>query len=98
MTRSLFSLSPQASADIDGIWDYIASENPNAADRVRERIYDSLLSLGRRPYIGHTRSEVTTRPLLFFPALSYLIIYDPAPHPIAILRVLHGARDVASLL
>ena len=29
---------------------------------------------------------------------SFLILYDPAREPVEIVRILHGARDVASIL
>jgi len=33
---SSFKLSPEAFQDIEGIWDFIAEDNVDAADRVRE--------------------------------------------------------------
>jgi plasmid stabilization system protein ParE len=29
---------------------------------------------------------------------SYLIVYDPATRPIEILNIIHGARDIPSIL
>ena len=34
-----FKLSPQAFRDIDEIWEFIAEDNLNAADRVRDEIF-----------------------------------------------------------
>jgi antitoxin ParD1/3/4/toxin ParE1/3/4 len=52
-----------------------------------------------RPDLGHFRRDLTDKPLRFFPVRgTYLIVYDPASEPLAVLRVIHGARDVLSLL
>jgi plasmid stabilization system protein ParE len=40
-----FVLHPQAINDLEEIWEYIAAESPDAADRVREEIYETIQSL-----------------------------------------------------
>jgi antitoxin ParD1/3/4 len=50
------------------------------------------------PGQGHTRKDLTDLPVLFWPVGSYLIVYDPEKRPLEILRVLHGARDVETIL
>ena len=34
-----FKLSPEALSDIEEIWEYIANDNLDAADRVRDEIF-----------------------------------------------------------
>lgn len=96
MTR--FRLSPEAARDIRDIWDHIAEDNIQAAGRVRLQILDACRRLADHPGMGHTRSDLTEKPVLFWPVGSYLIIYNPAPRPIEIVRVVHAARDVPRLL
>lgn len=43
---SLFKFTPQAVADLFDIWSYIASDNPEAADRVETAIYDACELIG----------------------------------------------------
>jgi plasmid stabilization system protein ParE len=50
-----FVLHPQAYADLDEIWEYIAADNLDAADRVREEIYAAIQSIVPFPYLGHSR-------------------------------------------
>jgi antitoxin ParD1/3/4/toxin ParE1/3/4 len=50
------------------------------------------------PEAGHFRKELTHLPVKFWSVFSYLIAYDPAPRPLAIVRVLHGSRDVRAIL
>jgi plasmid stabilization system protein ParE len=49
-----FVLHPEAYTDLEEIWEYIATDSLDAADRVREEIYDAIHSLVPFPYIGHS--------------------------------------------
>jgi hypothetical protein len=42
---SEFVLHPDAIKDLEEVWEYIAADNLDAADRVREQIYDAIKSL-----------------------------------------------------
>ena len=49
--------------------------------------------------IGHTREDlVSGRPMKFWRLYKYLIIYRVDRTPIEVLAIVHGARDVASLM
>ncbi len=48
--------------------------------------------------MGHLRQDLADEPLRFWAVYSYLIIYREDSDPLEIVRVLHGARDVKSLL
>ena len=54
--------------------------------------------LAANPEAGHRREDLTDAPVKFWSVFSYLIIYDPAKRPIEILKVVHAARDIPSLL
>ena len=43
-----FKLSPQSLSDIEEIWDYIANDNLDAADRVRDEIFSLVLATNLR--------------------------------------------------
>ena len=93
-----FKLSPEACQDIQQIWAYIRADSIKAARRVRLQILDACRRIAENPGIGHSREDLTDKPVRFWPVASYLIIYNPAPRPVEIVRVVHGARDVPSLL
>ncbi len=93
-----FKLAPEAARDIREIWAYIAKDSIKAARRVRMEIVDACQRIARNPRVGHSREDLTDKPVLFWPVGSYLIIYNPARKPVEIVRVLHAARDVPSLL
>jgi len=73
-------------------------DSVRAARKVRLQILDACRRLAENPGIGHSRSELTNQAVHFWPAGSYLIIYDPDTHPLGIIRVVQGARDVGQLL
>jgi plasmid stabilization system protein ParE len=93
-----FRLSPEAARDIREIWAYIAENSIEAARRVRLQIFHACQRIAENPGLGHRREDLTGKPVLFWPAGLYLIIYNPARKPVEIIRVVHGARDVPSLL
>jgi plasmid stabilization system protein ParE len=92
-----FKLSPEAARDIREIWAYIAADSMKAARRFRLQILDACQRIADNPGIGHSREDLTDKPVLFWPTGSYLIVYV-ARKPVEIIRVLHGARDIPSLL
>ena len=50
--------------------------------------------IAARPGLGHLREDLTDEPLRFLPVWSYLVIYR-LTDPVEVVRVVHGARDVA---
>jgi plasmid stabilization system protein ParE len=88
-----FVLHPEVYADLEEIWEYIAADSLDAADRVREEIYDAIQSLAAFPYTGHNRPDLTARPLRFQSVRDYVIAYAPDEKPLAVIAVLHGRRS-----
>ncbi|HUY14186.1 MAG TPA: type II toxin-antitoxin system RelE/ParE family toxin [Terriglobia bacterium] len=93
-----FKLSPEAVRDVREMWAYIAEDSVAAARRVRLQIFHACQRIAGNPGVGHSREDITDKPVLFWPVGAYLIIYNPARKPVEIVRVVHGARDVPSLL
>lgn len=93
-----YRLTPRARADLRSIWSYIAFDNVGVADRVEAAIYDACAFLAQAPLRGHSRKDLTELPVRFWTVLrypKYVIVYDPADKPLKVIRILHGARDVA---
>ena len=68
------------------------------ANRIESEFSELFASLGRMPGQGHTRKDLTKRPVLFFPLYSFLIVYQPDVKPIRIMAVLRGSRNVKRIL
>jgi plasmid stabilization system protein ParE len=88
-----FVLHPAAYDDLDEIWEYIAADSLDAADRVREEIYEAIQSLVPFPRIGHSRPDLTSGPLRFQTVGEYVIAYAPDEKPLVVIAVLHGRRS-----
>jgi len=96
VTRYLLTRSAQR--DIEAIWEYIAEDRIDAADRVLDALETAMRRLAKTPGIGHWREELADKRHRFFAVHSYLIVYRCGTEPLQILRVLHAARDVQVLL
>jgi plasmid stabilization system protein ParE len=95
-----FILAPSAKGDLVEIWKYYAIEvgDVDLADRMQAEIFKGIRNIARNPGIGHFRRDLSDEPLKFWRVRGYLIIYRVKAKPIQIVRILHGARDVAAIL
>ena len=88
-----FALHPEAYDDIDEIRAYIADDNPDAADRIGNEIFDRIRQLIPFPDLGLRRTNLTPLPLRFVPVRDYLIAYAPEKRPLWVVAVFHGRRN-----
>jgi plasmid stabilization system protein ParE len=94
-----FRLTPAAEDDLFNIWSFIAPDNLDAADHLQVELLTACQRVAENPDVGHWRRDLTDKPVRFFTVRqTYLIIYDPASEPLAVIRVLHGARDASAQL
>jgi antitoxin ParD1/3/4 len=93
-----YILSVGADFDLDDIWEYIAGDNIDAADRWIAKLFDAFEALGRTPGVGHKREDLTHHPVLFWPVGAYLIIYRAERTPVEIVAVTQGSRDIPAFL
>jgi len=88
-----FVFHPAALTDLTEIWEYIAPDNPDAADRVFEEIREAIRALLPFPQSGHRRPDLTSRPIRFQVVRDFLVVYTPDENPLVVLAVLHGRRS-----
>jgi plasmid stabilization system protein ParE len=93
-----YVLSVHAEFDLDDIWEYIAADSIDAADRWIGKLFDAFEALGQTPGMGHRREDLTAYPVLFWPVGAYLIIYRSERRPIEIVAVTQGSRDIPAFL
>ena len=77
---SAYVLSAEVLQDLQGIWDFIASDNATAADKLEDEFFEAFEELAQRPRMGHTRSDLSERDVRFWPVGSYLIVYRSTPN------------------
>jgi plasmid stabilization system protein ParE len=69
-----YALHPEAYIDIDEIREYIAADNPDAADRMVTEIFDAIRSLVHAPHQGFRRPNLTSRAVRFKLVREYLSV------------------------
>jgi len=77
--------------DLEQIADYIAQDNPIAANRMVGRLWASVKILASHPETGRSGRVYGTRELVVSQT-PFIIPYRISNSEIQILRVLHGAR------
>jgi plasmid stabilization system protein ParE len=95
---SLYDVSAEAQNDLFQIWQRIAEDSVDLANRIENEFYDLFAALGQMPGQGHTRKDLTKRHVLLFPLYSFLVAYQPDAKPIRIIAVVRGKRNVKHLL
>lgn len=88
---------PRAIRDVDEIWDWIATEDLEAADRLSDRIARATDRLADFPQSGAPRPELGPDGRSIVVG-KYLVLYRVGPDCVDILRVVHGARELGALL
>ncbi len=80
-----------ASLDLIEIIDYIAQENPTAADKMKVMIYEAAERLGEMPYINRRGRVAGTREKIAHP--NYIIVYRVASDKVEILNIVHSRKN-----
>lgn len=91
-------ISPEALQDMGDIRDYIAMDDPDAADRVVKAFDEHVALLASQPELGQYMPKLRGLRLWVvteFP--NYLMFYRQREGQVEIVRVLHGARDLPSV-
>lgn len=92
-------LSPEAEAELDGIWLYIAQEsgNPDIADRFVDSLTEHFYLLALSPGIGRRRDYDLRPGVRSFPVGQYILLYRIEREDVRILHVVRGCRDIEAL-
>jgi toxin ParE1/3/4 len=92
-------IAPQARADLDSIWLYIARESGNAdiATRAIDAITSKFGLFARFPHIGKSLESDLRPTIRTFPVNNYVVFYSVKPAEIRILRIIHASRDAYSV-
>jgi len=93
----LVSFSPLAEADLEGIADFIAKDNPSRAasfvNELRSRCEKTGRSLeAARPFFALAQDA------RIVPYKRYVILFRNLPDEVSIERILHSARDIMSII
>lgn len=82
---------PQSRADLVNIVAYIAEDNPDAAQTLKDEIEAKTLALLQRPKLYKPARMKDTREMAVRP--NYVVVYRETFQAVTILRVLHAAQQ-----
>ncbi len=89
-----------AEEDRTDIYDYIAADNPSAAERLLLRIEGRLHTLARQAMLGPVPRDPDIAQLGYRYLIigEYLVFYKIEGSQIFVHRILHGSRDYSEIL
>lgn len=106
MKKYRYAILPSAKRDIAACHDYIYERNPDAADRFVDAVQETCRIIADSP-MGYPVLQaprnakpmpipIRKRPVKGFE--KYLVFYHVEDGKVQLIRVLHGARDIPSIL
>jgi toxin ParE1/3/4 len=92
-------ISTQAEAELEEIWHYLATESGSVevGHRLLDLFGDKFSALSKHPFLGRRRDDLRVG-LRSVPVGNYVVIYRVEGDDVLILHVLHGRRDIRSIL
>ncbi|HJU39967.1 MAG TPA: type II toxin-antitoxin system RelE/ParE family toxin [Tahibacter sp.] len=90
-------ITNRAEADLLEIWNYIAEDNPSAANRQLRQIAASCERLAAYPGMSFARPDICAG-VRSWPVGAYLVLHRHVDGVVEIVRVMHGARDTDDFL
>jgi plasmid stabilization system protein ParE len=92
MVPVLYAQSAQT--DLLEAWLFVAEENITAADRILDTITLEANTLSLQPKMGRKRPELGKGVRSWPTSTPYILFYEVTDSGLAVLRVLHHARDI----
>lgn len=92
-----YRVSRTARRDLSDIYRYVAERNLAAAERIHDLFFARFRLLAQHPLLGQARDDLAEN-LRILSVGNYLIAYQPTKRGIDVLRVLHSARDIDTIL
>jgi toxin ParE1/3/4 len=90
-------ITEQGRADLDELWDWRAQHSEAAADALLDKIMTKAQLHAQFPGMGRPRDDLAAG-LRSFVVSPYVVFFLPADDGIMIVRILHGSRDIDSIL
>jgi toxin ParE1/3/4 len=92
-----YTVASEARDDIRDIYRYVAERNRTAARRLRSMFFEKFRMLARHPLMGEARDDLAPGVRMFV-AEKYVILYRPTSRGIAVVQVVHSARDIHAVM
>jgi plasmid stabilization system protein ParE len=90
-------LSPLVAGDLEEIADYIARDSPRQAARLLRTLHARMKEIAKQPQLYQLRPEIGVDARLATVS-QYVILFRIRRDMVRVERVVHGSRDLLSLL
>ena len=93
-------VAAEVEAELGEIWSYVATKSGDAeiADHLIDSIADCFFMLSKHPHLGRHRDYDLRPGLRSMTVAEYVLIYRIEGSDVLILHVIHGRRDLKTLL
>ena len=88
--------APKAEADLIDIWLYVAEDQPVNADRLLDRLNETVLLIAETPNMGMDRPCLCQN-LKSFSVGNYILYYRVKVEVLELVRVLSASRDIDNI-
>jgi plasmid stabilization system protein ParE len=90
--------TPDALVDLDAIWDFIAGDSEQAADRMIDELAAHFELLLKFPEIGELQPSLADGTYRRSVVRNFVVYYQPDEHGIMLARIFHGAQEHERLI
>jgi len=90
-------ISPRAQLDLEEAWAFLSQRNETAADRLIDAILKQCRIHAQFPLTGRPRDDLSPG-LRSFNVSPYVIFFRSREETIEVVRLLHGSRDVETII
>jgi len=96
---SAFRLSGKALRDVADIIGYQhRNRGASTANAIESRLFTVFRDIAESPAMGHRRSDLTPRNIMFYYAQPYFILFRRMKQRTQVLRVAHESQDLKKFL
>ncbi len=81
---------------VDEVIDFISIDSPSSAESMAGRIEQSVRLLAERPHLGRPAPESVQTHMRWLSVPPYVIFYFASQDALEVVRILHGARQLAN--
>jgi plasmid stabilization system protein ParE len=94
-----YKLSPRAEEDFTGLLYELAEHSGwTRSMAMEEKLYAAFNALAANSGLGHAREDLWPQPVRFYYVEPYMVLYLHGTTPLYVIAILHGSRDLASIM
>ena len=94
-----YRLSSSALRDFSDIITWLHKKvSASVSVATESALWEACHDIAKLPAIGHSRIDLTSKPLLFYAVLKYFLMFERTEEGVLVHAIVHSSRDVAAIL